>query len=258
MQRYGFADGLPTGWQLLQDPRFTDRITFPGQVTLGRCLQAIVKAGDKATDGTSRAEIRAKPINFLNGSEWWYSFLLLVPEAHVARPGWLCAHQVKEASPGNPTWALYLLNDQMRLECGDGQTGAPRQKLDVGPIRRGKVERWTFHVKVTTSDKGLVELYRDGVQVASVTRRTRATTTAEMCPRWGIYRAPVNVTDTLYIGDIRLGATRAEIEPPPDCTAEEAAVKAALAAVDEADRQRAAALATLDAAKAALTACQAG
>lgn len=144
-------------------------------------------------------------------------------ERWYAASYYLPADYVTDAAPeivtqwhtniGSPPLALWTQNGQWRItRFGNRQT-------IVGAYTKNKWTDFVFHVKWSTGSDGLVEAWKDGVKVLTITGATLLSgTTYGAYMRTGLYKWPWNPTSSivssttqrvLYVDDVRIGNANA-------------------------------------------------
>lgn len=97
--------------------------------------------------------------------------------------------------------------------------GLSYDKIDLGPMTKGKWIDLIFHIKFSTTTTGaLREVWRDGVLMGSKTSRNTVDTLQHYF-RVGVYQGP-GVTDdrTTYFDNVKIGASYAAVDPAPQAT----------------------------------------
>lgn len=179
-----------------------------------------VEVRDGATIyGTERSEFSNGPgtcakDKFVMGEETWTAVSVYLPAGFPTYTHWSLVTQWKEPGGGSPPSQINLSNDQWVFYGPD--TGA-RYKAVLGAAQRGVWTDFLFHHRWSDDPTvGFVEAFINGQVVQP--KRMMATMEPGSDPLFlsvGHYRdtSPTSGTAVLYVDAVRVGATRAAVEP---------------------------------------------
>jgi Polysaccharide lyase len=182
---------------------------------------------------SSRSQV-ASPRVLKNGGEYWIAYSTYFPNDFPSIDRYFFMFtELYYTGCGEPAVALYLTNgSSAKISVNAGYNPATRSNHRVALLDR-PLGQWIdllFHVKISTTSGGFIELWRNGVNVpltGGVTRngvsRLNAITMNDCDATGGSalilnnYRSHDNTTSTgktvLYFDGVKIGATRAAVDP---------------------------------------------
>jgi hypothetical protein len=179
-----------------------------------------LRAGDRETNGGTRAEISFQPATNLNR---WYSFAIYAPSEQFK---WDdeddCLVQFHQGNGETPALCLRVREDRIYIRIMGVWN-------DLGVFEKDKWSSYVMHIIHSTGSGGLIELWRNGVKIfnRSGTNMDKVES-GDHNPslKLGIYKSAWNGSSTtetstrvVYYDDIKMGneyATYADMVPVPN------------------------------------------
>jgi hypothetical protein len=171
----------------------------------------------------NNAVLLANIIKIYNGDDRWYAVSVYLPPGYTTTT-WNLFMGIKTRTIG--TGASTLRSAGIMSDIYSGASDykfATWQNLPesnhIGPLLTGWTD-WMVHIKWAQTNTGLIEVFQNGNRVLNRPNiRTipyTAGTTTFVGPDFdyyvGIYRGIESQTNIVYIGDVKMGTTRADVE----------------------------------------------
>lgn len=173
----------------------------PGHETAARFE---VRRGDVPNfGGGERSEVRAPgSADVREGNERWYTWSTRFGDTGFTPPnsGWGCIFMQWHAGDGSPPLCLEV-NRSGQVSINNNRSGG--YSRPVCPIDAGKWHDFVLHVRFSrSSSNGLVEMWRDGVKLASFRAATMASDHNYL--KMGIYRASQSHTQVVWHDGLKI------------------------------------------------------
>jgi len=204
-----------------------DRVTSPTR----EGTQALRFKLDRAHDENAfRTQLVLEdPGHFLVGTEYWYGFSFYLPSDWVSdttqellAEWWPWPDkELGESNARVSALALRVDGDQWLVtNCSDSAevTHLPSgtykvRRFDLGPVSKGEWTDWVFHVKWSYQSDGVIEIWKNGVQVVQATGQNAYNDNNGSAFVIGLYKSSwmnaetvsLASTRTVYFDSLRIG-----------------------------------------------------
>jgi hypothetical protein len=173
-----------------------------------------------------RAEIAGK-VERLDGQEKWYKLRVYLPKEYVVDPSaeivaqwYAIPYLPKGKTWGPPPISLRIDGGHWKIAVVDSKDPtAPRKMIDLGDYATGIWTEWVFHVKFSSNDDGLLEIWKSGVKALTKTgqnyfedKRGSYLKLGIYKPDWLMGKSKSKISKrVLYYGDVKVGNNQAAI-----------------------------------------------
>lgn len=223
------SPSIMSGWKMAQkccdlSLQRSDSIARSGKYSLRVSLNSHDPnvAGGKRSEFSMGAE---RSTNF----ERWYGFSIFLPNDYQLDDQSEIVAQWHDAAPAflirSPPIALHLFHGQWRIAMFWGakkftdKATANKKLLDLGAFEKNKWTDFVFHIKFSYNDDGVLEIWKDGVQVMNYKGPNCYNDDNGPYFKVGIYKYPWNgnknlpsENKVLYFDDIAIGNETAKYD----------------------------------------------
>ena len=178
-------------------------------------VKFILNKYDANVGGSKRAELTDWNGRMLNvRSERWYGLSIFLPDSYIADPceeqlfQWHATNSVAMDGESmlNSPMAMYTKNGRWQFGMKHGGS------LDLGVYERNVWTDWVLHIKFSPDSNGLVEIWKNGIQMTSKRGKNTYNDKVGNYFKIGIYKygwaegyySNTN-TRTLYYDEVRIG-----------------------------------------------------
>ena len=195
---------------------FVDDPSRPGRPVLAITLRPGDMAQAGTTEMTERAELSEKPAVMLNtDTDVWYGLTIQIPETFPILDRRLVVAQWKQecgdcSLDRSPAVAVRYRKGALSVTVDnlEGRTTVVQEGADI----RGRWTDLVFHLRVSPSPDGLVEVWRDGQALGSYRGPVGFPDDIDRVYfKMGLYRDHLAVPMTLLVKSFRRGGSQAEV-----------------------------------------------
>jgi Polysaccharide lyase len=222
--RDGFEEKPLAGFWLPGD--YGSGLYVPGAIEFTRdhartgagSVRITVKEGNIPQPGsddtpTERAELDSGHFPFL-GRDVWYGFSFLIPKDFPIVDDRLVLSSCKQTDLGDPLVAQRYRNGRHTFTVRDTRHSDGKVTFSLPEIRKAKWIDMIYHVRYSSRDDGLVEIWMDGKRVVAHSGPlTDAAGKNRFYHKIGLYRDRWKEPMTAFFDNYTLGSSYAEVDP---------------------------------------------
>jgi len=178
-------------------------------------VQITVHEGDIAAAGDDNTTVERAELDSghyaLRGREAWYGFSFLVPKDFPIVDDRLVIGSCKQSDVPRPITAQRFRNGRHTFTV---ESQGRKESYSLPPIRLGQWVDMIYHMRYSTGEDGLAEVWMNGRRVVAYRGPTaEATAKNAFYDKIGLYRDRLKIPMTIYYDNYTMGRSKEAVDP---------------------------------------------